>query len=136
MSFYDVWIVCGSRVFNNATMMHSTLNSAVAKHGAPKVIFHGAAKGADLLAGEWAVQTFTADGETKIVPVPADWDQHGRGAGPIRNRKMAELAKEVGGRVVCFAFPVVTEENRGTFDMVTVAFKSGFNVVSLYSHQR
>lgn len=47
------------------------------------VVIHGAAPGADALAGELA----RARGLTVEV-YPADWRRHSRSAGPIRNRQM------------------------------------------------
>ena len=47
----------------------------------------GMARGVDTSGRNWA--------ERRGVPVwqyPADWDTHGRSAGPIRNREMAENA--------------------------------------------
>lgn len=47
----------------------------------------GMAIGVDKLGEQWAI--------TNNVPVkemPADWNRHGKAAGPIRNRQMAEYA--------------------------------------------
>ncbi len=47
----------------------------------------GGAKGVDACAQHWA-----EDMGLPYKVYPADWDQHGRAAGPIRNRQMAEYA--------------------------------------------
>lgn len=61
-------------------------------------------------------------GDRQIIPMPADWDRYGNAAGPIRNRKMAEVAdalvavwdgRSPGTKDCCSAFriaghPVVT----------------------------
>lgn len=57
-------------------------------------IVHGAAKGADTLADDWA-KTFLAERE----PYPADWEQYGKAAGPMRNTLMAKSHPDV-----CLAF--------------------------------
>jgi len=53
-------------------------------------IMTGGATGADACAERWA--------HAKGIPFfvfPADWDQYGNSAGPIRNRSMAELGHGV-----------------------------------------
>lgn len=60
-------------------------------------VLSGAASGADRCGEEWA------DGKgIRVTRFPADWRKHGRAAGPIRNRQMAEQATDValfpGGR--------------------------------------
>ena len=51
---------------------------------------------------------------------PADWDQFGKNAGPIRNKAM--LAEHVPDVVI--AFHVAIEKARGTKHMVTLARKA------------
>lgn len=50
-------------------------------------IIHGAARGADQTADLAALRC-------NLVrhPCPAEWDKHGKSAGPIRNRKMGNVA--------------------------------------------
>lgn len=53
----------------------------------PKVVLHGGARGVDFSAGRWA--------DARDVPVevfPANWNLHGRAAGPLRNKQLAEHA--------------------------------------------
>jgi predicted Rossmann-fold nucleotide-binding protein len=91
----------------------SALDAVRRKHG-EIVIVHGAAQGADTAAWVWAARCG--------VPMDihrADWDKHGRRAGPIRNAEM--LASGVDAVV---AFP----GGRGTADMVAKARKSGVPV--------
>ena len=47
----------------------------------------GMATGIDRLGEQWAI----ANGIT-VKEMPADWNRHGRAAGPIRNRAMAKYA--------------------------------------------
>lgn len=44
---------------------------------------HGAAKGADNFAGVWAKEH-----KVPVKEYPANWDLHGKAAGPIRNQEM------------------------------------------------
>jgi hypothetical protein len=76
-------------------------------------VVSGGAKGADQFGEQWA--------ESRGIPVrrfPADWKAHGRAAGPIRNRKMAEYADAVA------LFP----GGRGTESMRKEAEKAGATV--------
>lgn len=82
----------------------------------PVAVIHGDARGADRLAGAVA--------EAAGVPIekyPADWDKHGRGAGPIRNQRMLDDAKPD----VVLAMP----GGRGTADMIRRAQRAGVRVV-------
>lgn len=107
-------LITGGRDFGDREMLWLALDRLNAKHGFTLLI-HGDAKGADRLAGEW--------GSARSVPVdahPADWKRHGRGAGPIRNRKMLEEKPDL-----VIAFP----GGKGTADMVAVAKAAGLQVV-------
>jgi len=55
--------------------------------GGDVTIFSGGADGTDLLGEQYA-----ADRGYPIKKFPADWGLHGKAAGPIRNRQMAERA--------------------------------------------
>lgn len=81
-------------------------------------VIHGAARGADTLAHEWA-----AHHEIPVDVYPADWQAHGRAAGPIRNARMLEEGKP--DVVVAF------KGGRGTADMVRRARASGVPVVEV-----
>lgn len=66
-------------------------------------LYHGGATGADTVAANWA--------ESEGIPTecfPADWNEHGRKAGPIRNGAMLRAAKAeaefTGVPVKLFAF--------------------------------
>lgn len=79
-------------------------------------VVSGSASGVDTEGEKWA--------ESKGLPVtrfPAHWQTHGRGAGPIRNQKMADYAD------VLIAF----SGGRGTQDMVKRAMKAGLKIIDL-----
>lgn len=78
-------------------------------------------KGVDGVADRWA-----RFGPC-ILPMPADWAQHRRSAGPIRNANMVRLAKalaESGWTVKILAFP--GPDSRGTWNLVRLAREAGF----------
>jgi hypothetical protein len=52
-----------------------------------------------------------------ITPFPADWDLHGKAAGPIRNREMAEYADEL--------LALWDGKSRGTKNMIEEMIKAG-----------
>jgi hypothetical protein len=82
------------------------------------VIVHGAARGADTIAGETA--------RILGMPVeayPADWNKHGRSAGPIRNRKMLDTKPDL-----VIAFHEDIESSKGTKDCVNEALRRGIQV--------
>lgn len=60
-------------------------------------VVHGACPtGADMWADEWAITNC----DMRLVERhPADWDKHGRAAGPIRNKEMVDA-----GADLCLAF--------------------------------
>lgn len=95
-------LVCGGREFRDRNRVFAVLDALT-----PPVstVIHGAARGADALADEWA--------RARGVPVerfPADWTRHERAAGPLRNARM--LTEGRPDRIV--AFP----GGRGTADML------------------
>lgn len=85
----------------------------------PVVIVHGQCPygGVDLAAHQWADRTDGVNAEA----VPADWDLHGKAAGPIRNAEMVHR-----GADICVAFPV--PGSRGTWDCVRKAADAGIPV--------
>lgn len=71
-------LVCGSRDFNDYKQLEEVLDGI-----SISTILHGAARGADTLAGEYASRH-----GIDCISFPADWDQYGKSAGPLRNIKM------------------------------------------------
>lgn len=105
-------LVCGGRDYTNEKMAFAILDAAHAANPIIEVI-HGAATGADMLAAAWAAK--------RGVPeraFPADWETHGKAAGPIRNRQMLDQGKPH----IVIAFP----GGRGTRNMIEQA--EGANV--------
>lgn len=106
-------LVCGGRDYTNAEYMKLILDQAK-----PSVIIHGAAPGADSLAGEWA----RANG-VPVEEYPARWEEEGPSAGPRRNlRMLAESNPEL-----VIAFP----GGKGTAHMRKVARAHGVHVVEV-----
>jgi hypothetical protein len=106
-------LVCGGRHFDDWMLLKDTLDGLEPRAG---VVIHGAAPGADVLAGRWAA--------LRRVPVEAfaaDWGRLGPAAGPVRNARML-----VEGRPdIVVAFP----GGRGTANMVEQARAASVPVV-------
>ncbi len=113
----DKVLVCGGRDFDDHDGLYHVMDALAFGLGI-SLIIHGGARGADSLAGKY--------GREHGIPVsvyPADWNAHGRAAGPIRNAKM--LAESQPDLVV--AFP----GGRGTADMVARAKAAGVKVINV-----
>jgi predicted Rossmann-fold nucleotide-binding protein len=95
-------LVCGGRDFADQVAMHRVLDKMHAEFGFT-VVIHGAARGADKMAGAWA----KARG-IPVEPYPANWNKHGNAAGPVRNALM--LAQGKPDLVVAFPGGVGTSD--------------------------
>ena len=63
--------------------------------GQIETLVHGDGKGVDWCAGrarELAAQKYNFKLNCKLKTFPANWDEHGKAAGPMRNRQMADYA--------------------------------------------
>jgi hypothetical protein len=116
-------LACGSRTHDDYEYIRRRLSEVAQTYffDEPIVMVHGAAKGADQFAGI-AGRSLGWD----VYEVPAQWDKHGKAAGPIRNAEMLRLFDPY---VVC-AFPKgPLAASRGTLDMVSRAAAEGVMVI-------
>lgn len=92
------------------------------------IIVHGAATGADTMAGDFvrhARAFLSGIGYTiREERHPAEWDKFGKAAGPIRNQAMVDL-----GADICVAFFKVGALNKGTKHCSGAAKKAGIRVL-------
>lgn len=121
-------LVCGGRKFDNWVLLSSTLDKLCLDRGwirepdesgnwLPDVtVVHGGAEGADSLATDWAVVNWCY-----LTVHAADWDNLGKAAGPIRNKKMLEQAEPD----IVVAFP----GGKGTANMIKLAKEAGVEVM-------
>ena len=115
-------LVCGGRNYNDREHMFSILDRIHQRSGI-SVIIHGAARGADSLAGQWAQAR-----NIRCDTYPADWNRDGKQAGFIRNRQMLNDSQP--DAVV--AFPGTA----GTAHMVRIAKQAGYKVLQVAANCR
>jgi len=106
-------LVCGSRDFNDYKKMKEVLDSEYHYGRGFSTVIEGEARGADLLARRYAEEH-----GLDVLPFPADWDTHGKAAGPIRNAQMLREGKP--DYVIAFRGP----NSRGTQNMIDQARKA------------
>lgn len=102
-------LVCGGREFADYLLLVKKLDKITADLG-KLVVVHGAAAGADTLADKWVQER----GHT-VVRFHADWEKHGKAAGPLRNQEMLDFILTAQQR---FAVCCWDGESRGTKDMI------------------
>ena len=109
-------LVCGGRDFNNISFLKSRLEDFCCYiydkfDEEVNIVIHGAAKGADTLAESWAKSK-----AIKYVGVPANWNEHGMSAGPIRNKVMLDLDPD---------YVIGFDGGKGTANMLSIAKAKG-----------
>lgn len=110
-------VVTGGRDFGGYGAVDSALHAVHRKHGIAALI-EGGAQGADRLCAEWAKRN-----GVPVKQYPADWERHGKRAGPLRNQRMIDEGRPD----AAVAFP----GGRGTADMVARLQKAGIPVWDL-----
>lgn len=113
MNEYKV-IIAGGRHFDNYTLLKEKCDFYLQNKlmECQVIIISGHATGADALGERYA--------QERGLPLdahPADWNKHGRAAGPIRNAEMAEVADAL------IAF--WDGQSRGTANMINLAKSKG-----------
>jgi len=105
-------IIAGGRDYHN----YETLLEAITESQFDiTTVVSGGAKGVDALGERYAEEM-----NKELNVFNADWETHGRAAGPIRNRKMAENAEAL--------IAIWDGQSRGTKNMIETATKKGLLV--------
>ena len=104
-------IIAGGRDY---VFSQNDIDRLNAVEGVTEVV-SGGAPGADSGGEAWATEA-----DIPVKRFPADWKSHGRAAGPVRNRKMAEYADAValfpGGRGTASMQKEAVKHNLVIFD--------------------
>lgn len=110
-------IIAGSRHITDASLV----DKAVEQSGFTiSLVLSGRAYGVDRLGELWAIQH-----GIPVKPFPADWAQHGKAAGFIRNVAMAKAADAL--------LAVWDGRSKGTKHMITTARELGLEVFVMYA---
>ena len=117
-------LICGDREWNDLETMAKVFEWIIMQ-SPPPIIIHGACRGADEMADACAKMA-----GLRVVSFPAHWSHSdvcppnckqkiGRGAGPIRNRKMLNEGKPS----LVFIFHNNIEHSKGSKDMFDQALQ-------------
>lgn len=110
-------LICGDRNWKD----RQAIQRCVFSLPQGTTIIEGEARGADRTSAEMG-----AGYGLTIEKYPADWNQHGRSAGPIRNRQMLREGKP---DLVVF-FHNNLRQSKGTRDMVKISCDKGIPVIN------
>ena len=99
-------LICGDRYYTDCKKIQEYLNTL---DPLQDVIIHGAARGADSLAGNLATSM-----KMRVLEFPAKWEEFNKSAGPIRNQQMIDEGHP--DLVVYFHDNI--DVSKGTKDMV------------------
>lgn len=116
------FLICGSRHWGD----YNTLADQVDAVGVPDIVIHGGAPGADARAAEYALEL-----GCNVICMPAQWEEHGRKAGPLRNNEMLKVLRALGNcgyNIAVLAFPLGA--SYGTRNMMKQAEAFGVRVIS------
>jgi len=127
-------LVCGGRHYGKTDKEVSHMLSLITKmyetyaHVLEKKdlnVIHGNCRGADLLFEKYLV-AYCKDYKhplPKFKRYYPDWEEHGKAAGPIRNRQMLNENKNID-------FAIVFKGGRGTADMTKILQKAGIKIIT------
>ncbi|GAB2666505.1 SLOG family protein [Nocardia goodfellowii] len=110
-------LLTGSRSWTDRTTVHQALAEHHNQDIALTVVHGDNPHGADRIARNWCIRHTDVTEERH----PADWERHGKAAGPIRNAHMVEL-----GADLVLAFPLPS--SRGTHDCINRAKTAGIPI--------
>lgn len=100
--------IVGCRHYQNYYSFEDIVNAYIARNGKPSLIISGGASGVDTLAERYAAQH-----SIPIVIFEAQWNVHGKKAGPMRNRQIVDACTHM------LALP--SQSSVGTYDSINKA---------------
>lgn len=114
-------LVCGSRDYEDYDEMEKTLRDHL---NSGTIIINGKAPGADQLSS-----LIAHNHKVHYAEVPAQWNNFGRAAGPLRNAAMLGLEPDL-----AFAFYTNYHKSKGTANMVKQLKEAGIRVVEVKNY--
>lgn len=123
---FHIAIFTGGRNYRYSNHVRIVLDRLRAEYGDSLFVVSGDASGVDAMVREWTERADYVGGRSVHY---AKWEEHGRAAGPIRNRKMLEFAQTTarinpGSTVALYAF----RGGAGTADCIRTAKELGIEV--------
>ncbi|NEW49357.1 DUF2493 domain-containing protein [Nocardia cyriacigeorgica] len=121
-------LVTGSRSWPTPSQVWAELDEirGLLHPGDTITVVHGGARGADTAAATWCKNRADTPGADIVEERhPADWDQHGRAAGHIRNAEMVAL-----GADICLAF--ANGDTPGTRGCVSAAARARIQLRTIH----
>lgn len=112
-------IVCGDRNWTDRGLLFSKLDTQHEIHGFTQLV-SGGCRGVDMLADQWA-----RDRGIESRVFRADWERHGKRAGPLRNHEMLDDGKP--DAVIGVHYNL--RNSRGTLHMLWIAWNAGVGIV-------
>lgn len=125
-------LITGSRAHRwtpyDSHALFLAVQEIVEKTHAIPIVVHGDASGADTHAAHAAIHLLGLQTEAH----PADWNTHGRAAGPIRNQEMILM-----GADLCLAFPdhKKGQGSRGTWGCIDLAYQADIPVLIVWERR-
>jgi len=124
--------ICGGRDYNDHATVFEVLGRMLQNY--PKneiVIINGDSRGADKLAQIWA-----EDNDIKLETYPANWEEEGKAAGPIRNQLMLSTGIDIliafpGGKGTAHMMKICREANVYVYDVASEWLPSQSNTESV-----
>lgn len=119
-------LVTGSRDHSNPGLICRVLDEALRDYDGPLIVVHGAARGADSTAMNWALRQKARGLPVDHDPFPVtglEWGRLGPKAGHIRNERMVATSADL---TVAFFEPGAL--NKGTANCCKQADKAGIEV--------
>lgn len=117
-------IIAGSRSITDYNTVCDAMAAAAEQGVFPTEVVSGTARGVDRLGERWAQEH-----KIPVTQFKADWEQHGRAAGYLRNRQMAEYARAEANVGACVL--VWDGVSNGTRHMAKAAAECGLTVVQI-----
>jgi hypothetical protein len=109
-------VISGGRDISN----YDLIKEAILESGfSIDCIIHGDMSGVDKLGKRYAKERGVPE-----VPFPANWTEHGKAAGPIRNSEMINFVKDEEAGLVA----VWDGRSKGTWDCIRKAYAAGLHV--------
>lgn len=110
-------IIAGGREFNNYELLKWTCDLILFDFKDDVEVISGMAIGADTLGVRYAREK-----GYKVIEKPANWNLYGKGAGPRRNKEMAQIGD------ILIAFWNGQIKNSGTANMILQAHRQGLEI--------